>query len=180
MKGATRAVNKVRWSSGWKSRPGNGSFLIVLIRRREKTKYGRLLLFGAALPRLRAKVERHLARRGLPRKKVLALIVRLLERTLIRVGNREYARQHRSFGLTTMQDRHVDIDGATMRFEFRGKSGKWQSVRITDRRLASLVRRCQEMPGQELFQYDDTESGRQSGGGGDVPTGSDVYIGIYP
>lgn len=128
---------------------------------REGTKYGRLLLFGTALPRLRARVEEDLARRGLPREKVLALIVRLLERTLIRVGNREYTKHNRSFGLTTMRDRHVDIDGATVRFEFRGKSGKWQSVRIMDRRLASLVRRCQEMPGQELFQYEE-DGKRQS------------------
>jgi DNA topoisomerase-1 len=135
---------------------------------REETKYGRLLLFGAALPRIRARVEEDLGRRGLPREKVLALVVRLLERTLIRVGNREYTRQNRSFGLTTMRGRHVDVAGSTVRFEFRGKSGKWQSVRITDRRLAALVRRCQEMPGQELFQYDDPDDGRRSIGSSDV------------
>jgi len=129
---------------------------------REETKYGRLLLFGAALPRIRARVEEDLGRRGLPREKVLALVVRLLETTLIRVGNREYTRQNRSFGLTTMRGRHVDVAGWTVRFEFRGKSGKWQSIRIADRRLAPLVRRCQEMPGQELFQYDEPGDGRQS------------------
>lgn len=135
---------------------------------REGTKYGRMPQFGAALPAIRARVASDLARNGLPREKVLALVVRLLETTLIRVGNREYTKQNRSFGLTTMRDRHVDVNGATVRFEFRGKSGKWQSIRITDRRLAPLVRRCQEMPGQELFQYDEPGDGRQSIDSSDV------------
>ena len=129
---------------------------------RDETKYGRLLLFGESLPQIRARVENDLARPGLPREKVLALVVRLLERTLIRVGNREYTKQNGSFGLTTMRGRHVDVNGATVRFEFRGKSGKWQSIRITDRRLAPLVRRLQELPGQELFQYVEPGDGRQS------------------
>jgi DNA topoisomerase-1 len=135
---------------------------------REETKFGRLLLFGAALPRLRTRVEKDLSRHGLPREKVLALVVRLLERTLIRVGNREYTKANRSFGLTTMRDRHVDVAGATVRFEFRGKSGKRQSVKFSDRRLARLVRRCQEMPGQELFQYEDPDDGRQTIDSSDV------------
>src|SRR5262245_60173068 len=135
---------------------------------REETKYGRILLFGAALPRIRARVAKDLARRGLPREKVLALVVRLLETTLIRVGNREYSKQNHSFGLTTMRDRHVDVSGTTVRFEFKGKSGKMQSIRITDRRLAPLVRRLQEMPGQELFQYDEPGDGRQSIDSSDV------------
>ena len=96
---------------------------------------------------------RDLALRGLPRPKVLATIVRLLETTFIRVGNEEYARTNRSFGLTTMLGRHVDVSGSTIRFRFRGKSGKQHEVGITDRRLARIVRRCQEVPGQELFQY---------------------------
>ena len=103
-----------------------------------------------------------LARRGLPREKVLAAVVRLLELTLIRVGNDEYARLNRSFGLTTLRDRHARVDGAAVRFRFRGKSGHMHEVGLRDRRLAALVRRCQELPGQELFQYVD-EDGRGAG-----------------
>lgn len=123
--------------------------------RREEDKFERLLAFAAALRRIRARCDRDLARRGLPREKVLAGVVRLLELTLIRVGNEEYARLNRSFGLTTLRDRHARVAGAQVRFRFRGKSGRTHDVGLRDRRLAHLVARCQELPGQELFQYVD-------------------------
>ena len=126
---------------------------------RDETKYDRMV-FGRALPGIRARVEHDLARSGLPREKILATIIRLLETTLIRVGNEEYARQNASFGLTTMQDRHVDISGATLTFEFRGKSGISHSIDLTDRRLAKIVKRSQDLPGYELFQYLDEQGTR--------------------
>ena len=101
---------------------------------RDEAKYGRMIDFAQALPRIRAPADRDLRRRGLPREKVLAPVVRLLEATLIRVGNEEYARENRSFGLTTLRDRHVKVDGASVRFSFRGKWGKEHEVPITDRR----------------------------------------------
>ena len=119
-------------------------------------------------PTVRAKVERDLARPGLPREKVLATVVRLLECTGIRVGNDEYAKANRSFGLTTLQDQHVEVSGSTLRFEFRGKSGKTHDVALSDRRLARIVRRCQALPGEDLFQYVDDEGNRQTIGSGDV------------
>jgi DNA topoisomerase-1 len=122
-------------------------------RDRDSVKYGRLSEFGRALPRLRARVERDLAGQGLAREKVLATVVRLLETTYIRVGNREYARANRSFGLTTMHNRHVRVEGGELRFRFRGKSGRMHEAGVQDRRLARVVARCQELPGQELFQY---------------------------
>ncbi len=114
-----------------------------------------MLAFARVLPTIRARCDEDLARPGLPREKVLAAVVRLLELTLIRVGNDEYARLNRSFGLTTLRDRHARIDGAAIRFRFRGKSGRTHEVDLRDRRLASVVRRCQDLPGQELFQYVD-------------------------
>ena len=129
---------------------------------RDETKFGRMVAFGETLPRLRARLESDLALPGLPREKVLAAVVKLLETTLIRVGNEEYARENDSFGLTTMRSRHVDIAGATVRFHFRGKSGKEHDVAIADRRLARVVRACRELPGHELFQYVD-ESGERQG-----------------
>jgi DNA topoisomerase-1 len=120
-------------------------------------KFDRMLAFAAALPRIRRRCEHDLDRRGVPREKVLATVVRLLELTLIRVGNDAYARENRSFGLTTLRDRHVRIDGTAMRFRFRGKSGRAHEVGLRDRRLAAVVRRCQDLPGQELFQYVDDE-----------------------
>jgi DNA topoisomerase-1 len=120
---------------------------------RDQTKYSRMAAFGRALPRLRATVETDLARRGMPREKVLAAVVRLLELTLIRVGNDEYARQNKSFGLTTLRKRHVDVSGAGVAFAFRGKSGKMHKTGIRDRRLANVVRHCQDLRGQKLFQY---------------------------
>ena len=127
---------------------------------RDEAKFDRMIAFGKALPIIREKTDEHLALRGLPREKVLATVVRLLESTLIRVGNDEYAKQNRSYGLTTMRDRHVDVDTTTVTFHFTGKSGKKHEISIKDRRLASIVKRCRELPGQELFQYID-ENGEQ-------------------
>ncbi len=122
---------------------------------RDETKYGRMAAFAKALPRIRGRVRRDLARKGLPREKVLAALVRLLETTFIRIGNEEYARQNRSFGLTTLRGRQVSVRGARLKFEFRGKSGVEHSIELTDPRLAALVRRMQDLPGEELFQYVD-------------------------
>ena len=121
--------------------------------RRSGAKFERLIAFAKALPAIREQVERDLGRSGLPREKVLAAVVRLLELTLIRVGNDEYARLNRSFGLTTLRDRHAAIDGSAITFRFRGKSGQRHEVGLRDRRLAVVVRRCRDLPGQELFQY---------------------------
>jgi DNA topoisomerase-1 len=128
---------------------------------RDATKFDRMLEFGAALPRIRRRVARDLRRAGLPREKVLATIVRLLECTLIRVGNEEYARANGSFGLTTLRDRHVELNGGTVQLEFRGKSGIVQSVSIADRSVARIVRDCRDIPGQELFQWIDAEGERR-------------------
>ena len=128
---------------------------------RDADKYHRMAAFGRALPKLRARVEADLARRGLPREKVLAAAVRLLEITLIRVGNDEYARQNKSFGLTTLRKRHVTLNGAGAVFEFRGKSGKQHRTGFHDRRLAAVLRRCEELPGQRLFQYVDEAGERR-------------------
>ena len=125
--------------------------------RRDEVKFDRLIAFAEALPRIRRRTNRDLARSGLPREKVLAAVVRLLELTLIRVGNQEYARLNRSFGLTTMRDRHAQATTTGVRFRFRGKSGHLHEVGIQDRRLARVVRRCQELPGQDLFQYVDED-----------------------
>ena len=123
---------------------------------REQTKYDRMTAFGRMLPRIRRRTARDLKRPGLPREKVLATVVRLLETTLIRVGNEEYVRQNRSFGLTTLRERHVRVeDGDRVRFRFRGKGGKVHEIALTDRRLARVVRSCRDLPGQELFQYVD-------------------------
>jgi DNA topoisomerase-1 len=121
--------------------------------RRETDKYERLVAFARALPAIRRHVDRDLARPGLPREKVLAAVVRLLELTLIRVGNEEYRRLNRSFGLTTLRDRHATVRGTSIRFRFKGKSGRPHEVGLRDRRLAAVIRRCQDLPGQELFQY---------------------------
>lgn len=124
---------------------------------RDETKYERMMLFGKALPAIRERVEHDLALPGLPREKVLATIVRLLETTFIRVGNTEYAKKNQSYGLTTMRSKHVDIDGSTVKFKFKGKSGVHHTIDINDRRLARIVKKCRDMPGYELFQYLDNE-----------------------
>jgi DNA topoisomerase-1 len=135
---------------------------------RDETKFGRMLAFSEALPRIRKQVEQDLSRPGLPREKVLAAVLLLLELTGIRVGNDEYARTNQSFGLTTLRDDHVEVSGSTMRFEFRGKSGKLHQVSLSDRRLARIVARCQALPGEELFQYVDDEGVHQTIGSSDV------------
>ena len=126
---------------------------------RDDAKYGRMLAFGAALPRIRRRVRRDLKRPGLPREKVLAIVVYLLETTLIRIGNEQYARENGSYGLTTLRDQHARITGSTINFHFRGKSGKTRSVTVSDPLVARLVKRCRDLPGHELFQYLD-ESGQ--------------------
>ena len=129
---------------------------------RDETKFGRMLAFSEVLHLIREHVERDIARRDHSREKVLATVVWLLERTLIRVGSDEYARANGSYGLTTLRRRHVAVSGARLRFEFRGKSGVAHSVTVTDRRISRIVQRCQELPGQELFQYLDDDGRRQS------------------
>ena len=124
---------------------------------RESTKYEHMVAFADALPAIREKVREHMSLRGLPREKVLATVVHLLETTLIRVGNDDYARQNNSYGLTTLKNRHVAVDGNEVRFRFTGKSGKQWSLRVRDRRVAKMIRACQDLPGQELIQYIDEQ-----------------------
>jgi DNA topoisomerase-1 len=135
---------------------------------RDGAKYDRLIAFGRALPRLRRRMEQDLARRGLPREKVLAAVIRVMETTLIRVGNEEYARANKSFGLTTLRDRHAKIGAAKAAFEFRGKSGKMHVTGFSDRRLARIVKACQDLPGQRLFQYLDDDGQRHAVESADV------------
>jgi DNA topoisomerase-1 len=124
---------------------------------RDAAKYGHLLEFARVLPGIRARVAADMARAGLPREKVLATVVHLLETTLIRVGNDDYAKQNGSYGLTTLKDRHVKVEGGELRFAFKGKSGKIWRLGVQDRRVARIVRACQDLPGQELFQYLDAD-----------------------
>jgi len=138
------------------------------IDQRDSAKYHRLLAFSRALPEIRARVARDMRRHGLPREKVLACVVTLLDTTLIRVGNDEYARENRSFGLTTLRDRHVEVSSAAVRFAFKGKSGKVWNLQLKDRRLARVVKECQDVPGQRLFQYVDADGRRHALTSGDV------------
>ena len=133
---------------------------------RDEAKYGRMLVFGKVLPSIRAQVARDLGLPGLPRAKVLAAIVALLERTMMRIGNEEYARTNDSFGLTTLRDGHARIKGSKLTFDFRGKHGVEHHIDLHDRRLARVVERCRDLPGQDLFQYVD-EDGAQHGVGSD-------------
>jgi DNA topoisomerase-1 len=135
---------------------------------RDETKFDRMMAFAAVLPKIRARTCAHLALPGLPRDKVLATVVQLLEKSLIRVGNEEYARTNRSFGLTTLHDRHVDVKGSALRFQFRGKSGIKHAIDVNDPRLARIVRQCRDLPGQQLFQYVDDEGGLQDVASSDV------------
>jgi DNA topoisomerase-1 len=135
---------------------------------RDGGKYDRLIAFGRALPRLRAQVDRDLAHRGLPREKVLAAVIRVMEITLIRVGNEEYAKTNKSFGLTTLRKRHARIGTDKTVFEFRGKSGKLHTTGFSDRRLARIVKACQDLPGQRLFQYLDDDGQRHTVESADV------------
>lgn len=127
---------------------------------RDENKYEKILVFAKALPKVRRRIQRDLKRSGLPREKILATVMQLLERTFIRVGNEEYARQNKSFGLTTLRNRHVKVKGAKLHFRFRGKSGKEHDIPIEDRRVAPIIRKLQELPGQEIFQYLDEEGER--------------------
>jgi len=120
---------------------------------RDETKYDKMIAFGQTLSRIRKRTDRDLKRPGLPREKVLATVIRLLETTLIRVGKEEYARTDGTIGLTTMHNKHAKVEGATVHFEFKGKSGVRHAIDLHDRRLARIVRHCQEIPGQDLFQY---------------------------
>jgi len=122
---------------------------------RDENKYDRIISFGKTLPKIRRRIARDLKLAGLPRNKVLATVVQLLERTFIRIGNEEYARENKSFGLTTMKDRHVEVKGAKLRFRFRGKSGREHEVDVTDGRIANIISKLQDLPGQDLFQYVD-------------------------
>jgi DNA topoisomerase-1 len=135
---------------------------------RDEAKYGRMIEFAAALPALRERTAGDVSAPGLSRQKVLAAVVQLLEKTAIRVGNDEYARDNQSFGLTTMRNTHAQISGSTVRFRFKGKSGKFHDIAFTDRRLAKIVRKCQELPGRELFQYLDEDGNVQDIESGDV------------
>jgi DNA topoisomerase-1 len=128
---------------------------------RDEVKYGRLIAFSEALPKIRQKTDADLRRQGLPREKVLAAVVQLLEKTLIRVGNEEYARENGSIGLTTMKDGHAKIAAGRVKFEFRGKSGIRHAVALDDRRLARIIKACRDLPGYELFQYLDDNGRRQ-------------------
>lgn len=122
---------------------------------RESTKYEHMMEFARALPAIRRQLAEHMALRGLPRAKVLATVVNLLESTLIRVGNDDYARENKSYGLTTLRDQHVKVEGSDLRFQFKGKSGKMWRLQVKDRRVAKIIRACQDLPGQRLFQYQD-------------------------
>lgn len=135
---------------------------------RDETKYDRMIAFGEALPFIRERVEHDLELPGLPFEKVMATLVRLLDTTLIRVGNEEYARENNSFGLTTMRTRHAEVTGATVHFHFRGKSGREHNIDVKDRQLARIVKRCQDLPGYELFQYIDEQGIQRTVESGDV------------
>ena len=124
---------------------------------RDETKYGRMIAFARALPKVRKQIEADMARDGLPREKVLATIVQLLETTAIRVGNDEYAKDNGSYGLTTLRNSHAKVQGTSVRFSFRGKSGVRHAVDLRDRRLSRIVRQCQDLPGQQLFEYVDDD-----------------------
>jgi len=135
---------------------------------RESTKYEHMLEFAQSLPAIRARIREHMGLPGLSREKVLATIVHLLETTLIRVGNSDYAKQNKSYGLTTLRDPHVKVDGSALRFQFKGKSGKTWQLQVEDRRVAKIVKACQDLPGQHLFQYLDEAGERQSVTSADV------------
>jgi DNA topoisomerase-1 len=135
---------------------------------RDEVKYERMIKFGKALPQIRKEVDRALSLPGLPREKVLATIVYLLEATMMRIGNDEYARENKSYGLTTLRNRHVKIDGSEVEFRFRGKSGVYHDVKVYDRRLARIIQRTRDLPGQDLFQYLDEDGERHTIGSADV------------
>jgi DNA topoisomerase-1 len=135
---------------------------------RESTKFEHMIEFAQALPVVRKTIDDHMSLRGLPREKVLATVVHLLENTLIRVGNSDYAKQNKSYGLTTLRDPHVKVEGPELRFQFKGKSGKTWRLAVKDRRIARIVKACQDLPGQDLFQYLDDDGQQQSVTSADV------------
>jgi DNA topoisomerase-1 len=135
---------------------------------RDVTKYEEMVVFGRLLPQIRTRIANDMSKRGLPREKILATIVWLLQATLIRVGNDDYARENKSYGLTTLRNRHVEIEGPTLRFEFKGKSGKIWKLKLRDRRIARVVKACQDLPGQDLFQYIDENGALHGVSSGDV------------
>ncbi len=135
---------------------------------RDENKYGKMLIFGRVLPKVREQVKHDLALHGLPKRKVVAAVVALLEKTMIRVGNEEYAKQNKSFGLTTLRNRHAHVKGSHVEFDFRGKHGINHHIDLEDRRLARIVERCRDLPGQDLFQYVDHDGERHSVGSDDV------------
>ena len=135
---------------------------------RDEVKYERMISFGKALPAIRRQVDTDLKRAGLPREKVLATIVYLLQATMMRIGNEEYARTNQSFGLTTLRARHVRVDGKAVQFRFRGKSGVFHDITVEDKRLAKIIERIRDLPGQELFQYIDGDGERHTVGSADV------------
>jgi DNA topoisomerase-1 len=147
---------------------------------RDQAKYEHLIEFAQALPMVRQRVKKHMALKGLPRRRVLATIVYLLEATLIRIGNADYAKKNRSYGVTTLRAPHVQINGAEILFHFKGKTGKIWRVKLKDRRVAKVLKACQELPGQQLFQYEDEQGRVQNVGSTDVNrylreiTGSDI------
>ncbi|MET0168065.1 MAG: DNA topoisomerase IB [Vicinamibacterales bacterium] len=150
-----RGRKQYRYHAGWRQA-------------RDESKYDQMLAFAMAVPALRRQIAKDLTASGLPRRKVIAAVVQLLEKTLIRVGNDEYARHNNSFGLTTMRNRHVQVSKSTLRFRFRGKSGKSHDIAFDDVRLARIVRRCQDLPGYELFGYIDDEGKVQDIGSADI------------
>jgi len=171
------------WTDVWICRYGNGHLQVTgrdargrkqyryhadWCSRRNETKFGKMLAFGRALPPLRTQVEEHLSLRGMPRDKVLAAIVVVLEQTRIRVGNDVYTKENKSFGLTTIRNKHAKVRGARVRFQFRGKSGVMRDVSLTDRRLSRIIRNCQELPGEELFCYQDDDGITHDIGSSDV------------
>jgi DNA topoisomerase I len=139
-------------------------------RLRETAKFEHILIFARTLPDIRGRIARDMARHGLPREKVLATVVHLLETTMVRVGNKDYAKANHSYGLTTLKNPHVAVRGGDLRFHFKGKSGKTWNLKIHDRRVARIVRACQELPGQQLFEYRDAEGGVHSITSTDVNT----------
>jgi DNA topoisomerase-1 len=147
---------------------------------RDSTKYEHMLEFARSLPAIREKVAEHMALKGLPREKVLATVVHLLETTLIRVGNDEYSKENKSYGLTTLRNPHVSVEGSQLKFRFKGKSGKVWNLQLRNRRVAKIVRACQDLPGQRLFEYIDEDGQLREVASADVNaylreiTGADV------
>ncbi len=153
-----------RDAKGRKQYRYNPEFVAV----RDAAKFDHMVAFGETLPKIRTRIDEHMALAGMPREKVLATVIALLEATLIRIGNEDYAKQNGSFGLTTLRNRHVRVTGSELRFVFQGKSGKSWRLSLRDRRVARIIRACQELPGQQLFQYRDADGALHKVSSGDV------------